>query len=536
MNIWGTRILAVAVVCTMMLTGCAKSAETDSTAQTEAAKPKAITLSWAKDIGSLNPHLYAPNELFAQAMVYEPLVQYGVKGDIQPSLAEKWDITPDGKTYTFHLRKGVKYSDGSELDAANVKKNFDALLANGKRHSWLGSINEIKNTEIVDPQTFKIELKNSYYPFLQELSLIRPLRMLGNAGFPDDGSTAQTIKRPIGTGPWVLTDYRKDEQAVFTRNEHYWGEKPKLDKVTIKIIPDPQARAMALEKKEIDMIFGSGQLTPNAFKSLKDTGRYQTLVSDPLSTRVLAVNSNKGPTRELNVRQALEYAFDKKTVIEHVLNGVEKPADTLFSSALPYSNVNLKPYEFNLEKAKSLLDASGWKLADGKPFREKDGKVLELDLAYDSNDQVQKTIFEYMQGEWRKIGIKGNMIGEEKQAFTNRQKEGAFNLAFNETWGIPYDPHTVVASMRESGHADYQAQAGLPMKKEIDDKITQVIISTDEKTRQELYTYILTTLHEQAVYLPISYTVNVAVANNNVSGVSFYPMQFEIPFKAFDIK
>lgn len=213
------------------------------------AKEKTLNFSWAKDIGPLNPHLYNPNQMFAQALVYESLVQYSDDGKIIPWLAESWTISPDGKEYVFKLRKDVKFSDGTPFNAAAVKKNFDAVLANSKRHDWLAFIRQIKDTQVIDDNTFKLVLKDAYYPVLQELALIRPIRFLAPSQFPDNGNTGEGIKKPIGTGPWVLSEYKQGEVAVFVRNEHYWGTKPKIDKLVVKIIPDSGSRVVAFEKR-----------------------------------------------------------------------------------------------------------------------------------------------------------------------------------------------------------------------------------------------------------------------------------------------
>lgn len=530
-----TLMLLVAM---MTAVGCVSSSDGQPRGKSTESKAEEglLTMSWNKDIGPLNPHLYAPNEWFAQAMVYESLVNYGENGKIEPSLAKSWEISEDGKTYTFHLRQGVLFSDGTALTANQVKRNFDAVLQNAKRHDWLELIAEMKQVEVVDEHTIKIEFNNPYYPVLQELSLIRPLRILGDAGFPEDGSTAEQIKAPIGTGPWVLKAYKKDEYALFVPNEHYWGTKPKLKQVKVKVIPDAQARVMALQKGDIDLIFGSGQLSPDSFKSLQDSGNYQTAISSSVSTRVLAIHSNKGATADLRVRQALEHALNKQLLIDHVFYGIERKADTLFAPELPYSNVALPPYDYDMEKAKQLLDDAGWKTEAGQAFRMKDGESLRLQLAYNSEEHVQKAVAEFMQGEMRKLGIEIELIGEEYQTHVQRQKEGSFNLIFSETWGVPYDPHSVVASMREPSHADYQAQSGLAMKPEIDQWITEALISTSEARRAELYKQLLTTLHEQAVYLPISFTTHTAVYHDRVSKVEFLPMQYEIPFHSIEVR
>ncbi len=499
----------------------------------QGAKEKVLTICCPDDIGDLDPHTYN-SEMFAQAFVYENLLKYGDNGKIEPKLAESWSISPDGKEYTFKLRHGVKFSDGSDFNAAVVKKNYDAVLKARKNHEWLELINQIADTQAVDDYTFKIAFKNPYYPALQELTLIRPMCFLALAGFPDGGDTSQTIKKPVGTGPWVLSEYKKSEYAVFTRNPYYWGVKPKPDKVVVKVIPDGETATIAFEKNEVDLLYGTGIISLDSFKQLRDSGKYQTLISKPLTTRVIGLNSNRGPTKELPVRLALQYGFNKQAVIDGVFYGTETRADTLFATGFPYCNLNLQPRTYNLDKARQLLDDAGWKQPQGKEFREKDGQALELNLCFDSSDNVQKGIAEIAQDDLKKIGVKIELVGEESQSYYKRQKDGTFNMILGETWGAPYDPHSSVSSMRAPSHMDYQVQSGLPMKKEIDQKIEQVLLSTDEASRQKLYADILGTLHDQAVYLPISYTTNKVVFHKNVTGVTFETKN-EIPLTGVDI-
>lgn len=526
--------LMITVLCiSITFAGCTSAKEEINKSKEDG---KTLTFSWAKDIGDLNPHMYGINQMFAQAMVYEPLVRYGENGKVEGALAESWDISEDGKEYTFHLRKGVKFSDGSEFNADAVKMNFDAVLGNRERHSWLGLIDEIKDTQVIDESTFKVVFKNAYYPALQEFGLIRPLRFLAPSGFPDDKNTAVSIKKPIGTGPWVLSEYKKDEYAVFVRNEHYWGSKPKIDKIIVKIIPDGEARTLAFEKGDLDLIYGSGLISIDAFNELKNSGKYETKLSDPVSSRVVVINSDNGATKDLNVRLAVEYGLNKQSIVDGVFAGTEEKADTLFAPNFPYCDLKLKPYEYDIKKAKSLLDEAGWKVVKGKEFREKEGQPLEIALYFDMNDTTQKGIAQIMQGDLRNLGINLKIVGEEEQSYLERQKTGEFNLIFNETWGAPYDPHSFVSSMRTNAHADYMAQQGLSMKQEIDKKIGEVLISTDETKRQEMYRYILETLHEQAIYIPISYTKNMTVYNKKVKNVDFLPSAYEIPFENMNIE
>ncbi len=121
-----------------------------------------LTYSWPRNAGPLNPHLYSPNEMVAQAFVYEPLVRYRADGTLEPWLATGWTVSDDGLSYTFTLRDGVVFSDGTPFDAAAVKANVEAVLANAERHRWLALVDQIAGVEAVDPRTVRLTLKQPY--------------------------------------------------------------------------------------------------------------------------------------------------------------------------------------------------------------------------------------------------------------------------------------------------------------------------------------------------------------------------------------
>ncbi|MGE7624891.1 nickel ABC transporter substrate-binding protein [Viridibacillus sp. NPDC096237] len=523
----------------MFVTGCSNTPKgSENTSLKD--NGKVVTFSMTGDIGDLNPHTYFPNEFFSQAMVYESLVYYGKGGDIQPWLAKSWDISKDGKEYVFHLRKGVEFSDGSKFNAAIVKKNFDTILNNHKQHEWVELINQIKDTAVVDEYTFKITLNNSYYPTLQELTYIRPLRFVGEAAFPDSQDTFKDgLKSQIGTGPWVLSEYKKNEYAVFERNEKYWGTKPKVDKVVVKVITDGESRVLAFEKNELDFIFGNGVISQDSFQFLKDSGKYETKLSEPTATRTLLFNTNKEATKDHKVRLAFNYAFNKQAVIDNIFYGMEKKADTLFPPVLDYTKIDIDSYQYDTAKAEQLLDEAGWKKIEGKPFREKDGKELQLEFLFNSTDNIQKSIAQFVQGDFRKLGIDIKLNSQETNTFWKTAFQGNYDILFTSTWAVPFDPHSYLASITtdsENGGPDYTALLGLPEKKEIDEKIKKVLLTTGEKERKMLYTDILSTLHEQAVYLPISYQSNVAVYHKNIKGLDFLPQEAEVPLTTIDVE
>ncbi len=197
----------------------------------------------------------------------------------------------------------------------------------------------------------------------------------------------------------------------------------------------------------------------------------------------------------------------------------------------PYADIGLKPYIFDPDQASVLLEQGGWVLPKDGKIRMKDGKPLQIDLSFVGTDAVAKSISEIIQADLRKVGIDVALIGEEESSIYARQRDGRFGMIFNRTWGAPYDPHAFVSSMRVPSHADYQAQLGLPDKAEIDAKISQTLVETDEEKRRALYRDILTRLHKEAVYLPLTNVTAIAVAKPELGNIPFGAMASEIPFE-----
>ena len=482
-----------------------------------------------RDIRDLNPHLYA-GEMYAQEMLYETLVNITADG-YEGCLAESWDISEDGKTYTFHIRDGVKFSDGEVCDANAIKANFDAIIENKDRHTWLEMMNLLVGVSAPDNKTFVIELSEPYYPLLTELGVTRPFAMISPKAMKD-GSTKDGVNAYIGTGPYVLTDFVTDEYAVFEANENYWGEQPKIKKITVKVIPDNQTRILALEKGEIDMIFGKNMIDADAINQYTGNDKFTVSLSDPTSIRQIVLNTTRDVLADKEVRQALQHATNKQTISEGIFYGLEQPADTLFAKTVPYCDIDLEPYAYDVELAQSMLDEAGWVVGSDK-IREKDGQKLNIDLLYNSDSVTEKAIAEYLQSEYQKIGIALNIHGEEEQSYRDNMKAGNFDMVFNICWGTPYDPQSSLAAMRAPVYGDYAAQLGLEDKADIDQAITDILVSTDETKRQELYTFVLTRLHEDAVYIPLTYECNKAIYRSDLQGFHFTQTQYEVPFADF---
>ena len=508
-----------------LLTGCGGNTEPAGQTAEGEARDELIFVNY-RDIRDLNPHLYA-GEMYAQSILYDTLVSSTADG-YEGCLAEDWTISEDGRIYTFNIRDEVYFSDGTLCDANAILANFNAIIENKDRHTWLEMMNLLVGVSAPDADTFVIELSEPYYPMLTELSCIRPFAMIS----PEcmiGGSTKDGVNGYIGTGPYVLTDFVTDEYAVFERNENYWGEAPAIQKITVKVIPDNQTRIMALESGEIDLIFGKNMIDADAISQYVDSDKFTVSLSDPTSTRHIVLNTTNEILSDTAVRQALQHATNRQAISEGIFYGLEQPADTLYAPTIPYCDVDLEPYAYDAELAASMLEQAGWVMgSDG--IRVKEGKKLELDLLYNSDSVTEKTISEYLQSEYLKLGISMNIHGEEEQSYRDNMKAGNFDMVFNICWGMPYDPQSSLAAMRAPVYGDYAAQQGLADKAEIDQAITDILTSTDEAERQELYDFVLTRLHEDAVYIPLTYECNKALYTSDLQGVHFGTDQYDVPF------
>jgi nickel transport system substrate-binding protein len=519
----------------IMLLGCTNAINEAETSQD--VKENILTIAYPRDVGEMNPHVYNPSQLFAQSMVYEPLVSYGDGGELKPHLAESWDISADGKEYTFHLRQDVKFSDGTSFNAEIVKKNFDTILNHMDLHSWLGFLSKISSTEVIEENTFKMTLTEAYYPTIQELAVVRPVRFLGEAGFPEDGDTSKGVVKAVGTGPWILEEHKADEYAIYKRNENYWGELPKVEKIQVKIIPDAETRVLAFEKGEIDLIYGEGMISLDSFKQLESTGNYETSISEPVATRQLVLNSAREKLSDERVRQALHYGFNKEAMVEGITSGLEETAEFILPTNLPYtSDIDVKTIKYDVKKAKSLLDEAGWTLPKGKTVREKDGKLLEVELMYNSAETVQKAMAETLQSEWAAIGIKLNIAPVELAVQVQRFKDNDFDINFFSNYGAPYDPHTFINIVAKEGFGFNEAISAYPNKAEIIQQIARVPQTTEETERQQLYTSILTSLQDQGAIVPISYLKKTAIYQKDVSNFTFPANRDEHPFAGISIE
>lgn len=526
-------VFSILVACSAEKSTSKKKENADSTNNI-----KELIYAASKDINDMNPHLYT-GSMPAQGMVYESLVENTEDG-IKPLLADSWEVSEDGKVYTFHLRKDVKFHDGEPFNADAVKKNIEAVQNNSEKHAWIKLSTKIESVNVINDYTVELVLSEAYYPALVELSMTRPYVFISPRDFKN-GETKNGVNGFNGTGPYILTEHKTDEYATFEANEDYWGGTPKIKKITSKVLPAGETTFLALQKGEVNFVFtddrGADSLDVEAMNQLVKSGDYQLVRSEPMNTKMIVANSSKAdnPVSETAVREAIWYSIDRKTITEDLLNGTETEAHTLFSPNVNYANVDLKKRGYDVEKAKEILEDTGWELENGAVVRTKDDKKLSMKLYYDSNSSSQKTQAEFIQASVKEIGIQLEIIGEESTSIANRRSTGDYDLLFNQTWGLAYDPQSTIAAF--TSEASYlHTTKGIEQADDLYKKIEQVMVSTDEDTRKSLYTDILTIVHNEAVFIPISNGSVTVVAPKNINGISFKQTQFELPFELMNFK
>jgi nickel ABC transporter, nickel/metallophore periplasmic binding protein len=530
-------LLLIATI--VLLAGCGSNSGNGNNSSSNANEEKTAALAQeliyatAKDINDMNPHLY-PGSMPAQGIVYESLVENTADG-IKPLLAQSWEISEDGRTYTFHLRKNVTFHDGAPFNAEAVKKNIDAVQNNAAKHAWIKLSSKLVETKVIDEHTVQLVLSEPYYPTLLELSMTRPYVFLSPNDFID-GQTKDGVKGYNGTGPYRLTEHKTDQHAAFEANEHYWNGVPRIQKIKAKVLPAGETTFLALQKGEVNFVFtddrGTDSIDVEAMNTLAGSGKYQIVRSAPMNTKMIVANSSRtdSPLADKAVREAIWHSIDRETIGKQLFNGTESPAESLFSSNVNYANVDLPKRAYNLEAAKKLLDEAGWILQPGDEVRKKNGHALIMGLYYDVNSSSQKAEAELLQNTLKQIGVQLALFGEESASIANRRSTGEYDLLFNQTWGLAYDPQSTIASFTSEA-AYYHATSGIAKADELYAKIDEVMGSTDEETRKALYKDILTIVHDEAVFIPITNGSVTIVAPTALKDISFKQTQFELPFE-----
>ena len=344
-----------------------------------------------KRTGPINPHQYSPNALWAQDWIYEGLVSYGQDGQIVPALAQSWivKLNGPGQEITFQLRQGVKFHDGTDWNCDAAVLNFDHVLSDivKQRHQWFGVGKYLQSWKCNGDYELVLQTTTPFYPLLQELTYIRPLRFASPAAFgeglnsdPDLHNSCESgdfgskwqfleedvkclgLKEPIGTGAFKFVSREpaadgSDASVLFQRHDDYWGQKPGIELLKAIQYASQTEVEEALKSGDLDMALGIGPLDAKQVQALKfyNSEEFDVRHSDVIQNSLLVFNSNKAPTSDIKLRRAIIHAIDKSAFLVSEFANLEQPVTQLLPETAPYCNVDLSPkWGYDIEKARLL--------------------------------------------------------------------------------------------------------------------------------------------------------------------------------------
>ncbi|OPY51554.1 MAG: putative ABC transporter periplasmic-binding protein [Methanosaeta sp. PtaU1.Bin060] len=527
-------ILAVCLILSGIFLGCTGSLAAPT--ESEMARDQELTATYPTDImaNKLDASSYK-GAITVYPMIYDALVNYGEGGKIEPGLAKSWEVEDDGgkMVITFHLRDGVKFSDGTPFNADAVKFSLErAKILNPKDTTPV--LQKLDEIEIVDDYTVKLIYDSYLYPILKQLTFPRPIRIMSPTAVSPEGDPNGAFVKPIGTGMWVIGDYVQDQYAVLTRNPYYWGEKPILEKITFKVIPDAQTRALALQSGDVELIGGKiGRILPETVPVLESDKNI--VVERELGTEsyYLVFKYNKYPFNDTLVRKAVNFAIDKDNMVSVV--GIGEPAKGFFAPTVNYvTDENSYNYPYDVDEAKRLLAEAGWMDTDGDGILEKDGKKFEVDLIYQVVDYPEwGRMCELIQEDLRKVGIKVNLLNLESAAFyerlwTTRDFDLMIYMTYSSEWSpegmltlqFTYPSPTLHATSRD----DEAVTFGNPKLNEL---INEVMTTRVEDKRQSLYDQIFKEIYDEAACVPLYYCEKVFAMNSHVKGFEFGASEYD---------
>jgi peptide/nickel transport system substrate-binding protein len=490
------------------------SGETD---KEEASTQDTLVFGRGGDSVTLDPINATDGESFKVTKnIFNTLVDYGQQDtEIHPSLATEWKVSDDGLVYTLTLREDVKFHDGTDFNADAVVFNFDRWM-NGTKDQfyYYGSMfggfkgeedHVIKEVKAIDTKTVEFTLTRPQAPFLKNLAM-SPFGIASPAAVEKFGDKFN--ENPVGTGPFVFVEWKRNERVVIEKNPNYWEEGlPKLNKVIFVSIPDNSARLNALLSGEIHLADGLnnsdvGQLT----------GDLQAINRPSMNIGYLGLTNTRGPLKDQQVRQALNHAVDKQGIIDAFYAGQAIPAINPMPPSIGGYHDGIEDYPYDLDKAKALLAEAGY--ADGF---EMELWAMPVPRPYMPDGQK---VAEVIQASFAQIGVKAEIVTFEWATYLEKARAGEAD-AFLLGWtGDNGDADNFLNVLLGGSNIDSNNYARYD-NAEVNEILKQAQSNPDEAARAELYKQAQEIIKEDAPWVPLVHSTPLLGASANLSG--FYP-------------
>lgn len=468
-------------------------------------------------ISSLDPHNLSDTlSISATRAMYENLVMFDTNMNIVGQLAEDYNISEDSLTYTFYLRKDIKFQDGTDFNSAAVKANFDRILnkdnnllsrgrfvvTNGDKET-----NRIASIETPDDYTVVFKLTAPYSPFINKLTLVAMISPAAIEKYGNEG----LITNPVGTGPYVFKEWVEGDHMTATANPDYWGTKPGVDSVTIKEVPEAGSRTAMLQTGEADFIY---PMPSDQISAVEGTGDITVNATTSTIMRYVTLNTNLKELSDVKVRQAMNYAVDRNAYVQLMYAGYGAPATSVMAPSISYYSEQ-PSYDYNLEKAKSLLAEAGY--PDG----------FKLTLWGDNSTQEVKGMT-FVKQQLEQIGIEVEVVPMEPATVSDKIYVPLEDAEIN-MWYVNWSPSSCDAdgAMRALFYSTMcpptSANTAYYNNPEVDDLLDQGIASADPEVLTPIYAKVQSILWNDAPWLFLGNDQNIFANKTYLSGVSVAP-------------
>lgn len=466
--------------------------------------------------------------LSSYTVVFDALIHYGPNGALQPGLATAWKIADDGKSITFDLREGVKFSDGTPFDATAAEWNLKRWMGVAD-FSWIGIADAFDSIVIDAPNKITVKLKRPVPAAELELTIVRPVRFLSPKAVGPDGK--QTA--PIGTGPWIVESY-SNSATVLVRNENYWGEKPSFNRMELKVVPDELARANGLRAGDLDVIGGDwvAALSPRRAQALKADGI--KVVAEPgTATLILGYSPKAAVMQDKAVRDAIYVGVDRAAIAKVLFEGYADPIADVFPATVPTSGKRHAVPKRDVAAAQKFLTDGGW-VKDASGFT-KAGAPLEIDfLVSEDSMPGSKRISEMVQGQLAEIGFKVKISLVDTATMHERRPAFKYDLTFFATYGAPYDPHGSLGASFVTA-ADTGPDGKIYINPDLDGVVKTALEiggAAREAAMQSIYDW----LYSNTAVCPLVVSQRLWAYNPRIENFSLPATDYDLPFKGLTIK
>lgn len=451
--------------------------------------------------------------------------------DVIPALAEKWDISEDGKTYTFHLRKGVKFHDSKEFKPSRDFNADDVLfsvnrqldpnhpfhkVSGGNYEYFIGMDlqNIIEKVEKIDDYTVRFTLKVVNAPFLANLGM--EFMSIYSAEYAEQSLKAGKPERidtnPIGTGPFKFIDYQKDASVRLQAFDAYWQGKAKIDRLVMSITPDASVRAAKLQKGECHAM---PYPNPADVEKLKADPNITMMSKPGLNIGYIAFNMEKAPFDNQKVRQALNHAVNKKAIIEAVYQGSGQVAKNPLPPTMWGYNDAIQDFDYNPEKAKALLKEAGF--ANGF-----DTEIWAMPVARPYNPNARR-MAELIQEDWKNVGVNAKIVSYEWGEYIKRMGNGEHTAGMAGWTGDNGDPDNFLNTLLSCSAKDAGGNYARFCHKPFDEIVVKAVQETDVAKRTDLYKQAQVIFNQQTPWITVAHSTVYFPIRKEVKGYVMSP-------------